>query len=100
MKIQFDWRKFEDEKPEIGKMIIIIKGMEHVSDKNLWIGDFSGIRTGVRGDTFNFLGKEFSPKSLRLQKILSYTIYSPEQYINGYNPYDFYWDYYNINWTK
>jgi hypothetical protein len=116
MKIEFEWKNFEIEKPIVGSKVIfkhngkIVFGIYNgdVSDsyekKGIW-------KDGRNFPIYNFIGSELNYKSLNKKTQLSYPIYTKWSYSfetfkeakmnlseTEHNPYDFEWNYYCDNW--
>jgi hypothetical protein len=96
MKIEFDWKIFETEKPIVGSKVIfqyqgkLILGIYNGDTSNNYpkIGMWSDNR---QFPIYNFVGSEITPKSFNKKSQLSYPIYTPFAYRDGYNPYNFKW---------
>lgn len=85
MKVEFDWKKFKDVKPEIKAKIIFKTGNDKMKEFVV-IGEYMGFKE----DGHNFEGGKLMLKSLAKQN--KKTLKFPEGVDN------LEWDYYNENW--
>lgn len=105
MKITFDWKNFDTEKPEQGKTLICFPSIpsssqiqfttSHKNDKFI-ICEYLGLQKD--GKTHLFSGYEVNVKTLKREKGLAYPIYDKTGYTKKYNPHDFLWDYWEEKW--
>lgn len=102
MKVTFDWKNFEFEKPEKNrKLVVIFTNRDGMDAKNFVLCVYTGHEIEKIGKNqtlvHHFSGREVKTRSLTKDVTLSYPIYDPKDYTNNFNPYNFFWDYYDFN---
>lgn len=86
MKVEFEWKYFSDENPEVSKPIIF-------KQIDLYIGEFFGVVdiVDIKGKANRFIGSKLRLKSLSKKNTQIFDI--PESVCGGLE-----WDYYNSEW--
>ena len=88
MKVEFEWKRFSDENPQVG-VTIIYKVVD-----SLYIGEFFGAVdiVDIKGKANRFIGNKLRLKSLSKKNTQTFDI--PESVCGGFE-----WDYYNSEWV-
>jgi hypothetical protein len=93
MEIKFDWKFFKTDKPKVGSIVIFFRDDEYYLAKYLE-PDYDIYRRTDSKPVYQFVGNTLNIKTLKIKSKLSIPIYPPCDYNNGYDSYDFKWDYY------